>query len=113
MNEICYKVADWCGGKKFKRHIVCAANKYILTTGEELIIPCVRHAGPVLHKQVRLLVETGLLQKTQCIPENQGFIDQYNDWWNRVDAFIIADNADQIDYDRNGHHRELFSEGLY
>ena len=111
--EICFKVADWLDGLKLQRRIVCAANKYILTTGEELVIPCVRHANPVLSKQVSLLVQSGVLQKTWCYPDNQGFIDQYYDWWNRVDAFVIAENANQINYERNGHHRELFSEGLY
>lgn len=29
------------------------------------------------------------------------------------DAYIIAEPANQINYERNGHHRNLFSEGLY
>lgn len=46
---------------------------------------------------------------------NQGFIDQYSNYWTRKEALIIATNANQI-----GRHRpktwaedELFSEDLY
>lgn len=114
-DNICYQHLYWIHDEETyaQRVIVCAANKYILTTGEELVVPCVRHTNPVLSQQIKLLMDAGLLSKSYCHPDDQGFIDQYYNWWNRVDAFIIADHANQIDYDRNGHYRELFSEGLY
>lgn len=113
-HNICYQPLTWIGeGHYAQRVIVCAANKYILNNGEELIIPCVRHANPVLYAQLSVLKEAGVIDKTLCTPGNQGFIDQYYNWWSREDAYIIAENADQIDHDRNGHDHELFSEGLY
>lgn len=112
--NICYQPLTWIGeGNYAQRVIVCAANKYILNNGEELIIPCVRHANPVLSAQLNVLKEAGVLDKAHCLPNNQGFIDQYYNWWSREDAYIIAKHADQIDYERNGHDHELFSEGLY
>lgn len=113
-NNICYQPLTWIGeGHYAQRVIVCAANKYVLNNGEELIIPCVRHANPVLSAQLNVLKEAGVLDKVHCLPNNQGFIDQYYNWWSREDAYIIAKHADQIDYERNGHDRDLFSEGLY
>lgn len=113
-NNICYQPLTWMGESHYaQRVIVCAANKYILNNGEELIIPCVRHANPVLYAQLNVLKEAGVLDKVHCLPNNQGFIDQYYNWWSREDAYIIAKHADQIDYERNGHDRDLFSEGLY
>lgn len=113
-NNICYQHLFWMPGNNYaNRVIVCAANKYILTNGKELTIPCVRHDNPVLHEQLDVLQEAGLLKKGYCLPDNQGFIDQYYNWWSREDAYKIALHADQIDHDRNGSTTELFSEGLY
>ena len=114
-DDICFEHLHWIHDEEVfaRRIIVCAANKYILTNGQELVIPCVRHADPVLRNQVMLLIEAGLLAKPQCAPHNQGFIDQYNNWWSREDAYIIAKAGEQINDDRNGHDSDLFSEGLY
>ncbi|UGL62196.1 putative anti-restriction nuclease [Escherichia phage JLBYU50] len=113
-HDICYQPLTWIGEDHYaQRVIVCAANKYILNNGKELIIPCVRHANPVLSAQLNVLKDAGLIDKLFCLPDNQGFIDQYYNWWSRKDAYIIADNAKQINYERNGHNSELFSEGLY
>lgn len=114
-DNICYQHLYWIHDEETyaQRVIVCAANKYILTTGEELVVPCVRHANPVLSQQIKVLMDAGLLEKGWCLPDDQGFIDQYYNWWSREDAYIIAEAANQINHERNGHHRDLFSEGLY
>lgn len=114
-DDICYQHLHWIHDEDVyaQRVIVCAANKYELSDGKEIVIPCVRHSDSTLRDQVWLLIEAGVLDKPNCSPKNQGFIDQYNNWWSREDAYIIAEAANQIDHDRNGHHRDLFSEGLY
>lgn len=113
-DNICYQELWWLGeGHYTQRTIVCAANKYLLKSGVELIIPCVRHANPVLSLQLAAMKEAGMIDKMSCSPKDQGFIDQYYNWWSREDAYIIAQAAHQIDHDRNGHDTELFSEGLY
>lgn len=114
-DNICYQHLHWIHDEEVyaQRRIVCAANKYTLTTGEELVIPCVRHSNPVLSQQIEVLMAAGLLEQGWCKPDDQGFIDQYYNWWSREDARIIAEAANQINYERNGHDRDLFSEGLY
>lgn len=113
-DSICFQNLAWLGPNEYaNRIIVCAANKYTLKDGSVLIIPCVRHQGPVLRSQLEVLMNAGVLDKPFCKPDDQGFIDQYNNWWSREDAYIIAKFNDQIDHDRNGHDHELFSEGLY
>lgn len=114
-DNICYQHLHWIHDEEIfvQRVIVSAANKYTLTTGEELIIPCVRHTNPVLSQQIKVLMTAGLLDKGWCKPDDQGFIDQYYNWWSREDAYVIAGAAKQINYERNGHDRDLFSEGLY
>lgn len=113
-NVIMIQPLTWLGpGEYAIRKIVCAANKYPLKDGGEVIIPCIRHTGPILSSQLKLLKEAGLIDKTWATPNNQGFVDQYNNWWSREDAYIIAEYSNQINHDRNGHDHELFSEGLY
>lgn len=114
-DNICYEHLYWIHDEQRyeQRVIVCAANKYILNNGECLIIPCVRHTNPVLSQQIQVLLDAGLLEKSWCLPDNQGFIDQYYNWWSREDAYIIAEAANQINHERNGHSSDLFSEGLY
>lgn len=112
--DICYEPLTWIAGEEYnQRRIVSAANKYTLTDGRELIIPCVRHSSKELYKILDLFVETGLLTKRLCYPNDQGFVDQYSNWWSREEAFIIATKAGQINASRNGSHYLLFSEGLY
>ncbi|ARB06048.1 hypothetical protein fHeYen901_275 [Yersinia phage fHe-Yen9-01] len=97
------------------RYIVSAANRYFKADGSELIIPCVRHYSREHHHIIDLLLESGQIQSKMAYDLNQGFIDQYSNYWTRKEALIIATNANQI-----GRHRpktwpedELFSEDLY
>ena len=55
--EICFVKADWWDGRLLQRVIVCAANRFKLKDGGELVIPGTRHyskdmAG--LHSRSRL-----------------------------------------------------------
>ena len=70
-HDICYQPLTWIGEDHYaQRVIVCAANKYILNNGEELIIPCVRHANPVLSAQLNVLKDAGLIDKLFCLPDH-------------------------------------------
>lgn len=112
--NICFEPLVWISENAFNRRvIVSAANKYELTDGREVIIPCVRHSSVELHKNINILKEVGLLTSGHCKPKNQGFVDQYCNWWSREDAYVIAKAAGQVNDDRNGSDDELFSEGLY
>ncbi len=113
-NDICYQPLTWLPGKQYnQRRIVSAANKYTLVDSRVIVVPCVRHSSPELHKNIDIFKEVGLLYSGFCKPCDQGFIDQYTNWWSREDAFIIANAAGQINFDRNGSDCELYSEGLY
>ena len=114
-DNICYQHLYWIHDEETyaQRVIVCAANKYTLTTGEELVVPCVRHTNPVLSQQIKLLMDTGLLSKSYCHPDDQGFIDQYSNYWTREEAMIIATYAGQVRIERGGSEKELYSEDLY
>jgi hypothetical protein len=99
--------------RRATRHIVCAANKY-LVNGEELIICGARHCDPIMSKQVMVLkLLTGNVKII-----DQGFIDQYQQWVSREDAAFIVQATKQPlrDYElhenRDGSYK-LFSENLY
>lgn len=112
--EVCYEPLHWIGEDIYNtRKIVCAANKYTLIDGREVILPCVRHGSKELHNNLDLLKEAGLLKTGFCKPDDQGFIDQYSNWWSREDAYVIATAANQVNVVRNGADNELYSEGLY
>ncbi len=81
--------------------IVCAALQY--DTGELIVGP--RHFCPVMRKQLENSDDNG-------IPE-QGFIDQHGKFYNRTEAWIIADNAGQIVRRVGGDEKKLYSENLY
>lgn len=112
--EICFESLPWMGDYCYnRRRIVSAANKYVLLDGRELVLPCVRHSSKELHKTLDIFKSAGLLKSGFCAPNNQGFVDQYSNWWSREDAFVIAMAANQVNLDRNGSDYELYSEGLY
>lgn len=112
---ICFEELTWIKGEKLynQRRIVCAANKFWLVDGKEIIIPCIRHGSPDMHNTLDLLDKEGLLESTKFGADDQGFVDQYGNWWSREDAFIIATAANQVNIERNGSTDELYSEGLY
>lgn len=111
--EICYQVADWWDGRKLQRTIVCAANRFELKNGETLVVPGVRHYSPDMAKVLDQFRDK--LVSEQVYGDNQGFLDQWGNYFTRKEALIIATYAGQI-----GTRREktfpadtLFSEDLY
>lgn len=96
------------GHPKAPKHIVCAANKF----GAVLLIGA-RHWNQNMHAQAD--VHGGIKELRKLGKEEQGFIDQFGDYHNRVDALrIVKNNGQPFDEKRNGGNgTELFSEGLY
>ena len=109
--EICYEIAYWDNNHKYQRRIVSAANRYQLLSGELLIVPCVRHYS----KEHHLILDHLPLVNNHVVDDNQGFIDQYSNYWTREEALIIATHAGQINAVREKSFPEhlLFSEDLY
>ncbi len=91
---------------KPKRWVVCAANKY-----DDYIVCGARHFDSIMH---------GVLHAMDNRPHSstaeQGFIDQFGVWMNRVEALQVAkDSGQPLNMERNGcpQNRKLYSEGLY
>lgn len=91
--------------------IICAANKLLYNNGKIAIIAGARHWDKLMHNLV------------DCIDKDfmeleQGFIDQYGNFYGREEAWVIAETNGQIirrvggDTTLEGKGR-LFSENLY
>lgn len=111
--EICYQIAHWWDGRKLQRRIVCAANRFELKEGGTLIIPGARHYSKdmaAVLDQVR-----DKLVKDHVHGEDQGFIDQWGNYFTREEAVVIAEHSGQLNRWRKkgGPANELFSEDLY
>ena len=96
--------------------IVCAANKFIIEYSpdeiEELIIAGARHWDSVMRGIWDTLDEYTI----SCVDRNkevQGFIDQFGNFYDRKEAFNLADDNNQIIRDLGYETDELFSEHLY
>lgn len=111
-NSICYELLTWLGPVQYKKRvIVSAALRFTLMSGDPLVVTGVRHYSKDMHKILDVLECCGAIDYK--ITHDQGFVDQYSNYWSREDAYIIAKNAGQINDDRNVSDKELFSEGLY
>lgn len=98
-------------GHPVKRLIVCAANKiHINETGKTLVICGARHWDPTMHAQADAIKAAGHTLKYSI--EDQGFIDQFGDYHDRKDAWLIAEKHGQIAHDVSS-PGTLFSENLY
>ena len=88
-----------------KRRIVCAANKF----PDGTIILGARHWDPLMRATFKKLYadrhEAGL--------EQQGFVDQYQNFMTREEAWIVAMEAGQIIRRVGGDEGCLYSENLY
>lgn len=111
--DVCYKIADWWDGRKLQRRIVCAANRFQLKDGGELVIPGVRHYS----KDMALVLDQlrDKVVSDHVTGDNQGFVDQWGEYHTREVAVIIAEHAGQLNTGRkkSGPADELFSEDLY
>lgn len=111
--DICYKIADWWDGRKLQRRIVCAANRFELKDGGVLVIPGARHYSKDMAEVIDQVQDK--IVSDPVHGDNQGFIDQWGEYWNRKDAFIIAYHAGQVNTIRKkgAPYDTLFSEDLY
>ena len=111
--EICYEVAYWNNNQKIQRRIVSAANRYTKKDNTYLIIPCVRHYSKEHHHILDLVIDD--IVSDHVFNEDQGFVDQYSNYWTREEALIIASYASQINTVRKktAPYNTLFSEDLY
>ena len=84
------------------RKIVCAANRV-----DDVILCGARHWDNVMRSQADKMY----LSTTKA---EQGFIDQFGNWYDRVEALTLVKLSGQpFHADRNGSTTKLFSEGLY
>ena len=92
--------------------IICAANKLLLSDGTIVVVTGARHWDKGMHEIVDIFYSS--LNKEL----EQGFIDQFNNFYTREEAWIIAALNGQIirrvggDVTSTGAGR-LFSENLY
>jgi hypothetical protein len=111
--EICFVKADWWDGRLLQRVIVCAANRFKLKDGGELVIPGTRHYS----KDMALVLDQirDKVVSEQVYGDDQGFLDQWGNYFTRKEALIIATHAGQINTRRQkgGPVDTLFSEDLY
>lgn len=78
----------------------------VCVDGQPVVIVGARHHDFIMRKVYNAL-------DVNPSKAEQGFIDNYGCYHTREDAYVIADEAGQIDYDRNGCKHRLYSEGLY
>jgi hypothetical protein len=103
------------GYLRTQRIIVSAANRFHLDNGQVLVIAASRHGSPLMHDLANFLEAQELMAK-RSIPSrvDQGFIDNFDNYWSRAEAMLIATHAGQVNLETNGGDtRELYSEGLY
>lgn len=82
--------------------IVCAA---IRNNAGDVIIG-IRHFDPGMHEQIK--------KSSSCwIVNEQGFIDQFSNFYTREEAWKIASESNQIIRRCPGDEGKLFSENIY
>lgn len=99
-----------------QRRVVTAANVFHLLDGRDIVVPAARHFSPAMSMVANLLEESGMMDRKGRIGyrhEDQGFIDQFDRYLTREEAYIVADAYGRILKDRNGDDKELYSEGLH
>jgi hypothetical protein len=97
------------------RKIICAANQY-----GDIIIPSARHHDKRMNALITTLggrskllenINYGDLEEYR---KEQGFIDQYGDYWCREDAYkIVTMNKQTIQHEDICRGGRLYSENLY
>lgn len=105
------KIADWPG--KAKPRIVCAA-LYSNFGGRERIVVGPRHMDQTMRNSIAEFVD--ISAKDWFNTCEQGFIDQFGQYYNRTDAWKIAEAANQIFARCGGDAADggtLYSENLY
>ncbi len=92
-----------------KSKIVCAA-----LLKDNIIIAGPRHFDFIMRSQIKAIIKSTASKIGSFASAEQGFIDQFGTFYNRVDAMRIVKKSEQFfNPDRNCSSTELFSEGLY
>jgi hypothetical protein len=105
---------EWQKFKEKKRNcldarIVCAANR--LPCGHILV--GARHWDMMMHSQMDYYLEATLQDFNKPINEETGFIDQWGNFYDRKEAYIIAKRQGQIINSIGYETDQLYSEHLY
>ena len=98
------------------RRIVCAANRY-----GDIVIPSARHHDKCMNTIIQAfggrakLLEGIHYTDLDEFRKEQGFIDQYGDYWTREQAMDIVKMNEQpiINQAKIGDGKRLYSEHLY
>ena len=94
------------------RFVVCAACRY-----GDLIVAGARHSSPAMCSQLDRIREDRLLEDDKMGRAEQGFIDQFDVFMSRDEAYQVALAAGQLNTRRskssNPGSTTLFSEDLY
>jgi hypothetical protein len=91
-----------------KRIVVCAANRY-----RDIIVLGVRHFDQLMHNMIAKIPAHYLPERPSYW--EQGFVDQYGVFMNRVEALEVANKSGQINTrrEKTAPHHLLFSEDIY
>jgi hypothetical protein len=103
---------DWNLAVYDNSRIICAANKLQLEDGSIVVVAGARHWDKGMHEIVDVFYSP-LSRELE-----QGFIDQFNNFYTREQAWIIAETNGQIVRRVGGDTKldgsgKLFSENLY
>lgn len=111
--EACMKYWEHLEGKGVQRRIVSAANRFTdKDTGEVIVIASARHYSPAMSNLIKYMTKKGI-NLSKAHGDDQGFIDQFDDYHTREEALLIAQWADQLHYEKGFPEDQLFSEDLY
>lgn len=88
------------GDRLIERQVVCAANRY-----GDLIVLGVRHHCPIMNNTLDLLGIDGFTKE-------QGFVDQWGNYMDRVEALEVLEANGRFIRD-DDFMDELYSENLY
>jgi hypothetical protein len=112
---LCWKVWSEEPVVAVQRRIVSAAVRLKKKDGSSIVVMAARHGSPGIHPLINTLVESGQLETDWAMGEDQGFTDQFDDYFTREEAFIIAQAARQLEGRKKtgGKPDVLYSEDLY
>lgn len=91
--------------------IVCAANRY---KDLDIILTGARHWDDIMRSQFDHIKSGAFIPVINHGDFEQGFIDQFGVFHNRVRALkIVKESGQPFDAERNVSEESLYSEGLY
>jgi len=101
------------GAKPEDVRIVSAAIRITRRGFMPHVIPGARHFSPGMRKIVDRMVHEGVFKQKHVLAAEQGFIDQYDRYWTREQAWEIVMFTGQPLTDRAKQTGTLYSEDLY